>query len=247
MTTLLGRHSERPLSSVPAAAKAVLIGALALQLGWQALSPLPVAHAAALGRPADVAWLRAASLGEPIAFAQALTLYLQAFDNQPGVSIPFRDLDYPVVIAWLKTALDLDPNGQYPLMMAAHIYAQVPDDDKTRLMLEFVHDEALRDPDRRWRWLAHGAIVAKHRLKDMPLALRYADDITRHAQAAQAWARQMKIFILQEMGEREAATVLLGGLLASGEVSDPAEIRFLTDRLKELERAEKSSPPSKSR
>ena len=241
------RASERSLASVPLAAKVTLAATLALQVAWQAAAPRPVAHAAALGKPMAASSLRAASLGEPIAFSQVLTLYLQAFDNQPGISIAFRELDYEAVIAWLKVALELDRGGQYPLMMAAHVYAQVPDEDKTRRMLEFVHEEFLRDPDRRWRWLAHAAIVAKHRLKDMPLALRYAEDITRHAGSAMGWARQMGIFILQDMGQREAATVLLGGLLASGEVTDMGEIRFLTERLEELKAAEKSSTPSKVR
>ena len=241
------RDSERSLSAVPLTAKIALVAALALQVGWQAAAPKPVAHAAALGKPMAASTLRAASLGEPIAFSQLLALYLQAFDNQPGVSIPFGDLDYEAVIAWLKVAMALDPGGQYPLMMAAHLYAQVPDETRTRRMLEFVHDEFLRDPDRRWRWLAHAAIVAKHRLKDMPLALRYAEDITRHAGSAQGWARQMRIFILQDIGQIEAATVLLGGLLASGEVTDMGEIRFLTERLEELKSAEKSSQPSKFR
>jgi hypothetical protein len=132
-------------------------------------------------------------------------------------------------------------------MMAAHLYAQVPDEAKTRRMLELVHDEFLRDPDRRWRWLAHAALVAKHRLKDLPLALRYAEDITSHASSALGWARQMRIFILQDMGEVEAAAVLLGGLLESKEVTDMGEIRFLTERLEELKAAEKSSRPSKAR
>jgi hypothetical protein len=57
----------------------------------------------------------------------------------------------------------------------------------------------------------------------------------------------MRIFILEDMGEREAATILLGGLLASGEVTDEAEIRFLTQRLERLTSVEKSSPPSESR
>ena len=190
------------------------------------------------------AWLRAASLGEPIALSQALVLYLQAFDNQPGVSIPYKDLEYTAVRAWLAAALELDPQGQYPLVMASHLYAQVPDDNRTRMMLEFVHREFLKDPDRRWRWLAHAAIMAKHRLKDMPLALRYAQDIATHAGSALTWARQMRIFILEDMGEGEAAAVLLGGLLHSGEVSDPAEIRFLTQRLEALKNAEKSSKAS---
>jgi len=191
--------------------------------------------------------LNTVSLGEPIALAQWLTLYLQAFDNQPGISLPFLDLDYPRVIRWLETILGLDPLTEYPLMMASQLYSQVPDEARQRLMLDFVRRKFLEAPDRRWRWLAHCALVAKHRLNDRALALQYAEDITRHARAASGWARQMRIFILEDMGERESATILLGGLLASGEVTDPREIHFLTQRLEALKNAEKSSPPPKTR
>lgn len=241
------RSEERAISQVPRPALALLAAALALQIGWQALQPKPVAHAEALVAPASLPVLNAVSLGEPIALAQWLTLYLQAFDNQPGISIPFQDLDYPRVIRWLDTILGLDPLTEYPLMMAAQLYSQVPVEAKQRLMFDFVHRKFLEDPDRRWRWLAHCAILAKHRLKDRALALRYAEDITLHARAASGWARQMRIFILEDMGELESATVLLGGLLASGEITDPREIHFLTQRLEALKNAEKSSPPSKNR
>lgn len=238
---------ERPLSAVPRSVMIVLAAALAAHVAWQAATPVPVASAAGLRPPPGVAWLRAGSLGEPLALAELLVLYLQAFDNQPGVSIPFQDLDYGAVQAWLAAALELDPAGQYPLMMAAHLYSQVPDEAKQREMLEFVHQEFMRDPEHRWRWLAHAAIVAKHRLNDMPLALRYAEDITRHARGASNWARQMRIFILEDMGEAQSAAVLLGGLLDSGEVTDAAEIRFLTQRLDALKNDEKSSKASRSR
>jgi hypothetical protein len=49
------------------------------------------------------------------------------------------------------------------------------------------------------------------------------------------------------MGESRAAAVLLGGLLESGEVTDPAEIRFLTERLEQLKPDEISTFPSKPR
>jgi hypothetical protein len=243
----LANSSERPISAVPRPALFVLVLALAFHVTWQALEPQPKASAAALHAPPSLTSLRVASLGEPIALAQAMTLYLQAFDNQAGVSIPYRDLDYRAVIAWLDAILDLDPRTQYPLMMAAQLYAQVPDEAKARTMLEFVHAEFLRAPNERWRWLAHAALIAKHRLHDLPLALRYADDITRHAKHAQSWARQMRIFILEDMGESQAAAVLLGGLLDSGEVTDPAEIRFLTERLEKLKTDENSTVSSKSR
>jgi hypothetical protein len=51
----------------------------------------------------------------------------------------------------------------------------------------------------------------------------------------------MRIFILEDLGELESARVLLGGLLASGEVTEPKEIHFLMGRLKELEAAGKAS------
>jgi len=236
---------ERSLADVPRAVWLALLAALALQIAWQGTQPRPVASAAALEAPPPLAALRVASIGEPIVLAQLTTLYLQAFDNQPGISIPFRDLDYRRVTQWLATILALDPAGQYPLLMAAQVYSQVPDPARERLMLEFVHEQFVLDPNRRWRWLAHAAIMAKHRLHDDQLALRYARDIVRLAPAAPGWARQMHIFILEDIGELESAKILLGGLLASGEIKDEREIRFLAERLEDMKNAGKSSQSSK--
>ena len=236
---------ERSLTDVPRAVWLALLTALVLQVAWQGAQLKPVASAAALGAPPPVAALRVASLGEPVVLAQLTTLYLQAFDNQPGISIPFRDLDYRRVTQWLATILALDPVGQYPLLMAAQIYAQVPDPARERLMLQFVHEQFLQDPNRRWRWLAHAAIMAHHRLHDTALALRYADDIARLAPAAPGWARQMRIFILENIGELESAKILLGGLLESGEIKDERELRFLAERLESMKNAENSSPATK--
>ncbi len=236
-------RQERAISEVPRWVLALLVAAFCAQVTWQALQPRPNARAEALGVPPAPALLRPLALGESIAAAQLLTLYLQAFDNQPGVSIPFLELDYARVIAWLATILELDPVGQYPLLMASQIYSQVPDAAKQRRMCEFVRDQFDRDPNRRWRWLAHCAILAKHRFGDVRLALSYAEAIAQGASHASNWARQMRIFILEDLGELEAAKVLLGGLLASGEVSEPKEVQFLMGRLKELEAAGKASSP----
>lgn len=235
---------ERRIAAVPRTVSVLLAATLVAQIAWHASRPAPVARADALAPPYPVAATRALSGNEPIAAAQLAALYLQAFDNQPGVSVPFRDLDYARVEQWLASMLDLDPRTHYPLMMASQLYAQVPVAEKQRAMLDFVHRRFLEDPERRWRWLAHAAIMARHRLHDRGLALRYAGDIARHARSAPGWARQMRIFVLEDMGERESATILLGGLLAEGEVTDPQEIRFLTERLEALKAAEISTPAS---
>ena len=240
-------ETERAVSEVPRWVLALLVAAFCTQVAWQALQPPPNARAEALGEPPAPALLRLVALGEPIALAQLLTLYLQAFDNQPGVSVPFLDLDYARVTAWLEAILELDPVGQYPLLMASQLYGVVPDEAKQRQMCEFVREQFDRDPNRRWRWLAHCAIMAKHRLGDTRLALSYAEAISQGARHASNWARQMRIFILEDLGELEAAKVLVGGLLASGDVTEPKEIHFLTERLKELEAAGKASPLPGSR
>jgi len=242
---VIGATEERNLRAVPRGVGWLLAATLAAQFWWHAQGPLPEARAVDLPPAPHAGLLRAASFGEPVAAAQMLLLYLQAFDNQPGISIPFAELDYVRVMGWLEAALRLDSRTNYPLMMASQLYGQVADPAKQRAMCDFVHARFLEAPDLRWRWLAHCAIMAKHRLRDTNLALRYAADITRHAGSASGWARQMQVFILEDLGETDSARILLGGLLANDEVKDPAELHFLTERLKALESSEK--PPSSSK
>lgn len=239
------RRAQRPLRSVPRAVLVLLAVALSLQIAFGAWGPRPVARASALDPPPAGPLLKYMQGFDRLPGAHLLTLTLQAYDNQPGISIPFMELDYTRVGQWLSTALTLDPIGQYPLLMASQLYAQVPDPVRSRYMLEFVHDQFGADPNRRWQWMAHAAIMAKHRLNDLPTALKYARAIRDKADQAPSWARQMHIFLLEDMGEFEAARILLGGLLASGTVSDMHEKILLLQSLERLKAAEKSAVPSK--
>ena len=105
------------------------------------------------------------------------------------------------------------------------------------MMLEFVYRQFLLDPNRRWPWLAHAALVAKHQLKDLQLARKYAHAVDQLTTATNVplWAKQMEIFILEDMNEFQAARIMLGGLLESGRITDPVERRFLENRLREME------------
>src|SRR5439155_3390478 len=136
-------------------------------------------------------------------------VYLQAYDLGGANELPYRKLDYLRLTGWLGSSLELDPRGQYPLFLAARVYAEVPDPQRLRLMLDFVYREFFADPDRRWPWLAQAALLAKHRLHEPELALRYATAIERNARspAVPAWAKQMRIFILEDLNELEAAMI----------------------------------------
>lgn len=222
--------------------------ALALQVAWRASEPLSEPRPAPIPPPPPAAVLRASSLGEPVALAGVLGLWLQALD---GSDTPLAALDYARLEDWLGLLLALDPGADTPLLLASHVYVAVPDPEKKRRMLDFTYRAFFADPARRWRWLAHAALVAKHELADLPLALRYARAVAQYATAPSVphWARQMPIFILEDMGKLEAARIELGAWLATGSVTDPAERHFLIQRLLELERraAENSTLPSKTR
>jgi hypothetical protein len=222
---------------VPAWLWAALAATLALQIAWRSASPAPSLGESDLPPPPAPQALRLASFGEPEAVARIAMLYLQAFDLGGANAAPYQKLDYRRLVGWLRSVLALDPRSEYPLFSAARVYAEVPDAERCRLMLEFIYEEFLLDPNRRWPWLAHAALLAKHRLKDLPLARRYAAAIDRGTttQNVPLWAKQMEIFVLEDMNELEAARIMLGGLLASGAVRDPDEARFLRHRLEELE------------
>jgi hypothetical protein len=223
------RRDERRLAALPRWLWAALALTLCLQIVWHATRASQRAAAGALPPPPGAQLLRLASFGEPQAAARIAMLYVQ--------SLAHRDLDYERLVGWLRAALELDPRSHYPLFAAARIYAENPDPARSRMALEFVYQEFLHDPDRRWPWLAHAALLAKHRLGDLGLARRYAAAIDHFTTApgVPLWAKQMEIFILEDMNELEAARIMLGGLLESGTIHDPAELRFLAGRLKELE------------
>ena len=231
------KSAERPLASVPPWLWAALGACLAAQIGLQAWRPAAGARAADLPPAPRPQALRLASFGEPQAGARLAMLYVQSIDFAGGRAVPYLELDYARLTGWLRAILALDPRSDYPLFAAARVYAEVPDEARVRIVFEFIHEAFLEAPDRRWPWLAHSALLAKHRLKDLPLARRYAAAVQRHATGPEVplWAKQMEIFILEDMNELEAAKIMIGGLLASGEIHDPQEVRFLAERLRQLE------------
>ena len=237
-------RDERSLAAVPVWIWLALCALLALQLIWGATRPTAATMAEDLPPAPTPAALQLASFGEPAVVARLAMLYLQAFDLGGTNDLPYQRLDYGRLVAWLGAILEVDPRSEYPLFSAARVYAEVPDPKKVRIMLDFIYREFLKDPNHRWQWLADAALLAKHRLHDMPLALRYADAIDRLTTATNVplWAKQMRIFILEDMNELQAAKVLLGGLLASGAIKDPAELRFLKHHLEELEAKTKPGP-----
>lgn len=236
-------NKDRAFGDVPLSIRILLVVMLVVQVVWHSQQEPVVAKADDLPYPMSARTYVISSLGEPVAISKLLNLWLQAFDNQPGISIPFRQLDYSRVIRWLDTSLDLDPDGRYPMLVAARVYGSVSDKKRQRQMMDYIFYKFKEDPGKHWRWLAHAVITAKHELKDFDLALKYANALAEQDKSIKIpyWARDMKIIVLEDMGEVEAAKILVGALIESGDITDPYELGFLSEKIAELERKSSKS------
>ncbi|MBE9563004.1 MAG: hypothetical protein IMF12_09105, partial [Proteobacteria bacterium] len=174
-------EQQRSVHNVPKIIILLLILSLGGQIIWHYQLPSPSTKIKKLTVPPQSELLNILSFGDTVVSARILMLWLQAFDIQTGQFLPYQQLDYNKLQQWLEQILLLDPNSQYPLLVASHLYASVPDHKKQRLMLEFVYQQFFVDPEKRWSWLAHVTVIAKHRLKDLSLALKYAQAISAHA------------------------------------------------------------------
>ncbi len=226
----------RPLRLIPTIWMVLLLLCLSMQLIWHQIKSTTEIHQSLLSNAPTQPQLQLLSVGDSSVLAKVLMLWLQSFDNQAGISIPLQALDYPKVISWLQQINALDERSHYPLFSAAYIYANVNNAEKQRLIFSFIEQQFKRQPNRYWRWLAHAAIMAKHRLHDNALALQYAKTLRRYATGVNvpSWAKQMEIGLLEEAGEYESAKLLIGGLLSENKITDPFELRFLNERLKAL-------------
>jgi hypothetical protein len=226
----------RDISFVPIIVWFVLLLSLLLQCLWHYSYTRAEVKRYALNTPPQYSTIKLMSLDDTVSAAKITMLWLQAFDNQPGVSIPLRDMDYDKVIEWLDLILELDNKIQYPLLAAIRFYAEVQDEEKQRKMIHYISNKFIEKPNERWPFMTHAVYIAKHRIKDMQLALETAELVRQYAKGENVpyWAKQMEIFVLEDMGELEGAKVLIGGLLESGEL-DLHQKKFLGQRLKEIE------------
>lgn len=173
---------------------------------------------------------------------RVLMFWLQQFDVQAGQYISYRDIDYKNLTLWLDAINQLEPSSQYAMLLATRVYSRVADNERKKLMLDYIYREFKKDPDKNWRWLAEATITAQHKLKDLQLALTYATALAEHeSKEIPRWAKDIRLIVLENLGEIEQVKLLVGGLIANKTVTDPNEIRFLEVLMGRIEEKEQKT------
>lgn len=226
----------RPLAKLPRSLIVFVVLTLSTQIVWHRWAVMTHVNHQALPIAPSFEGLQVLAIGDVEVTAKLIMLWLQAFDNQPGISLPLQALDYARLDNWLQLISDMDKRSQYALFSASYIYSAVANTEKQRRVFDFIERNFKQQPNTRWRWLAHAAIMAQHRLHDNQLALHYARLLRQYATGKEvpSWAQQMEIGILETNGEYESAKLLIGGLLSEQKITDKHELAFLNDRLKSI-------------
>ncbi|OIQ89137.1 hypothetical protein GALL_289580 [mine drainage metagenome] len=207
---------------------AVLLLAVAGQLAFQyAHRHLREAYVV-LPAPPSALSLSASAFGDRQALFRLLGFEVQNFGDTGGHFTPLRDYDYGRLVQWLKLLDGLDSRSDYTLALAGLLFGQAPEPHRDAIIAAYMRDRAMQDPVKNWRWLAYAVFIARHRAKDIPLALSIAGDLTGLRSAAvPVWARQLQAFTLASAGDDEAARDLMGAILASEVGASPEERQFM--------------------
>lgn len=241
---LIVAEEYRPVDSISRKAFALTWIPVALllwlQVGINQRMPPPAHDAIHLPEPPSASALHALAAGDEVAASKALMLWLQAFDNQQGQSVSYFDLDYEVLTRWLDAILELDDRSHYPLVSAANVYALVNSPPKMRVIVGFIRERFAQNPGKNWQWMASATTTAKNRIDDLPLALALARELreaTEDMDHVPNWAKQMEVFLLQDLNEYDQSAALVLRLVKEGRITDPQEFKLHVDRLLGLREA----------
>jgi len=228
------RRGERPLISLP---RPLLLGfmlLLAAQVFHHHVANLRFeVDYRQLEKPFSAAIYRGISMGSEQLMGYLLAIRLQLHDSQAGQYFSYSRIDYSILVDWLNQVTMVSPGTEYPMLLASRVYTTTGDQERLRLILEFIQQRFDDDPQLHWRRLAEASVIAKHKLLDLDLALRMAKKIAQQPASVKMpqWARDIEFLLLAEINELESAIAIIQALLRTDAVRDPDEKRFLEGKL----------------
>ncbi len=161
-----------------------------------------------------------------------ISVMLQNFGDTGGRVTPLEDYDFDDLTRWLRLSSMLDPESSFTPYLAALYFGGVQKPSMLPPLLEYLSDAGQRPGGENWRWLAHAAYLARFRMKNMDLALKYARQLAALPGDQPVWTRQMPGFILNSTGNKDEALEIMVKIIKEGlDKYDPAEITHTRDTI----------------
>ena len=170
-------------------------------------------------------------LGDTQMAYRANALMLINLGSTGGELHDFTDFNFDFLRGWLDLSDQLDERANIVPYLAAYYYSAVKDEERLRVIIDYLSDIGRKPIAGKWRWLAHATFLARHRLGDYELALKLARDLSAlEGEGLPLWTKQMEAFVQYEQGEKEAAyDVLTQIMLRGGDDIPPEEVLVMRE------------------
>ncbi len=181
--------------------------------------PVPSAAMVKLSELGDAQWL-----------FRTYALQLQHAGDSFARVTPLKDYDYQALYDWWKILDGLDPQSHYNASLVAYYYSSSQNVmEHLPFVVRYLEEHSDLNPEKKWWWYAQAAYHANHRLKDKNWALRIAEKLYNLPRDVKMplWARQMKIFFLEQEGEYVEACQMILNILDTHEDLSEGEINFI--------------------
>ena len=173
-------------------------------------------------------------LGDRTLAYRVWALALQNIGNTGGNVQALKNYDYKALYGWFNLLDRFDQTSNYVPMLAAFYFGgtQNPQEQLPYVTsyLEMVGSRT--EPQEKWRWLSQAIYLTRHKLKDIPEALRLSKKLAEmyNPDTMPAWTLQTPALITAEMGDKKAAYLMLKAMITTeSEKMDPNEVYFMVD------------------
>ena len=165
----------------------------------------------------------ALSFGDSQFYFRALAFNLQMAGDTFGRSTPLKDYNYPKLLEWFRLLDRLDENclppenpnncrastSNYVPSLAAYYFSKSQNNKDVKYVLDYLEEHSMRNPEANWWWLSQSIYLANSVLRDKPRAIRIATELHKIKADMPLWARQMVVFLREDIGEKSQAEEIM--------------------------------------
>ena len=140
-------------------------------------------------------------------------LALQNFGSV-GETQNLKSYNFQYLGQWFALMDRLDPHSNFVPYLAAYYFGATPDATQLQPVIDYLEKIGMRAG--KWRWLAQAAYLERHRMHDMDAAMRVAKKLgSVYEPGMPNWTRNMEPMLRADMGDRQAAYLLMLEILKS--------------------------------
>jgi hypothetical protein len=168
------------------------------------------------------------SLGDKELAYRSFAIMLQNIGDSGGKTVNLSYYNYDRLGQWFFLEDKLNKISDVIPLIAAFYYGATPDPDSLNPVVDYLSHVGAREEGEKWRWLAQAVYLKRFVQDDLDEALKLAYKLANHPnQDRPGWTYQMPAFVLNDIGDKEAAyKVLMGILVEEAENLHPTELNF---------------------